>query len=58
MADAKKTNPSVSDNDTSLWGFTSKSEIWNGRFAMIGFLSAVLLEVFSGKGVLHFWGIL
>ena len=57
MADAKKTNPSVSDN-TSPWGFTYKSEIWNGRFAMIGFLSAVLLEVFSGKGVLHFWGIL
>jgi hypothetical protein len=59
MSDAKKTTPSVSNNpNTAPWGFTPQSEIWNGRFAMIGFLSVVLLEVFSGKGVLHFWGIL
>ncbi|MBW4615656.1 MAG: high light inducible protein [Desmonostoc vinosum HA7617-LM4] len=38
--------------------FTPQSENWNGRFAMIGFLSVVLIEVLSGQGFLHFWGIL
>ncbi|WGV24431.1 high light inducible protein [Halotia branconii] len=59
MPNPKKTIPSVSNSpNTAPWGFTPQSKIWNGRFAMIGFLSVVLLEVFSGKGVLHFWGIL
>ncbi|GAB4368621.1 MAG: hypothetical protein Kow00121_07900 [Elainellaceae cyanobacterium] len=40
------------------WGFTPSAEIWNGRLAMIGFLAAVLIEVFSGQGFLHFWGLL
>ncbi|MFN6224528.1 MAG: high light inducible protein, partial [Dolichospermum sp.] len=26
--------------------------------AMIGFLAAALIELFSGQGFLHFWGIL
>ncbi|MCF2150264.1 high light inducible protein [Desmonostoc muscorum LEGE 12446] len=41
-----------------LWGFTPQTEVWNGRLAMIGFISAVLIEVFSGQGLLHFWNIL
>jgi Chlorophyll A-B binding protein len=41
-----------------IWGFTPQTELWNGRLAMIGFVSAVLIEVFSGQGLLHFWGIL
>lgn len=40
------------------FGFVPSAEIWNGRLAMIGFLSAVLIEIFSGQGVLHFWGIM
>ncbi len=40
------------------WGFTPQAEIWNGRLAMIGFLAAILVEVFSGQGFLHYWGIL
>ncbi|PHM09341.1 chlorophyll a/b-binding protein, partial [Nostoc sp. 'Peltigera malacea cyanobiont' DB3992] len=35
-----------------------QAEVWNGRLAMIGFSAAVLVEVFSGQGFLHFWGIL
>ncbi|MHC5611085.1 MAG: high light inducible protein [Nostoc sp.] len=59
MADVKKTTLSVPEDPNALrWGFTPQSENWNGRFAMIGFLSVVLLEAFSGKGILHFWGIL
>jgi hypothetical protein len=41
-----------------IWGFTPQTELWNGRFAMIGFISAVLIEIFSGQGLLHFWSIL
>jgi Chlorophyll A-B binding protein len=46
------------DRNSWRWGFTPQAEIWNGRLAMIGFLSAALIELFSGQGFLHFWGIL
>ncbi|MEA5579882.1 high light inducible protein [Nodularia harveyana UHCC-0300] len=53
------TKTATSNDPNALrWGFTPQSENWNGRFAMIGFISAILLEVFSGQGFLHFWGIL
>ncbi|PZO55131.1 MAG: high light inducible protein [Phormidesmis priestleyi] len=39
-------------------GFVPSAEIWNGRLAMIGFLAATLVEVFSGQGFLHFWGLM
>jgi len=48
----------MEDRNAWRWGFTPQSEIWNGRLAMIGFLSAALIEVFYGQGFLHFWGIL
>ncbi len=40
------------------WGFTLGAENWNGRFAMIGFGTAVVIELVSGKGLLHFWGLM
>ncbi|MBD2197549.1 MULTISPECIES: high light inducible protein [Calothrix] len=59
MADTKNPTTTVSEDPNALrWGFTPQSENWNGRFAMIGFIAAILVEVFSGQGVLHFWGIL
>ena len=59
MSNPTKTAPLVSsDRNAWVWGFTPQTEIWNGRFAMIGFVSAVLVEVFSGQGFLHYWGIL
>lgn len=39
------------------WGLTTAAERWNGRLAMIGFL-ALLLELVSGYGPLHFVGLL
>ncbi|PSO57690.1 MAG: ferrochelatase [Cyanobacteria bacterium QS_7_48_42] len=39
------------------WGMTPTAEVWNGRFAMIGFL-ALLLELISGYGPLHLVGLL
>ncbi|MCG6134114.1 MULTISPECIES: chlorophyll a/b-binding protein [Nostocaceae] len=52
------TNQVTTDRNAWSWGFTPQAEIWNGRLAMIGFLAAALIELFSGQGFLHFWGIL
>lgn len=52
------TTPTTENRNEWNWGFTTQTENWNGRLAMIGFLAAALIEVFSGQGFLHFWGIL
>lgn len=39
------------------WGMTTAAEVWNGRLAMIGFM-ALLIELISGHGPLHFVGLL
>ena len=39
------------------WGMTTSAEVWNGRLAMIG-LIALLIELISGYGPLHFVGLL
>jgi len=44
----------VNERNAWRWGSTFQPEIWNGRLAMIGFLSAALVEVSSGQGFLHF----
>ncbi|QLE55807.1 chlorophyll a/b-binding protein [Nostoc sp. TCL26-01] len=59
MSGFKNSPPNVADSPNSVrFGFTPQSENWNGRFAMLGFLSIILIEFFSGQGFLHFWGIL
>ncbi|WP_319420359.1 chlorophyll a/b-binding protein [Pleurocapsa sp. FMAR1] len=39
-------------------GFTRFAELWNGRLAMIGFLSAVVAEIITGQGILGQLGIM
>lgn len=39
------------------WGMTTAAEVWNGRLAMIGFI-ALIIELLSGHGPLHFVGLL
>lgn len=39
------------------WGFTATAEIWNGRLAMFGIFAAMVTELLSRQGVLHFWGL-
>lgn len=39
-------------------GFTRFAELWNGRLAMIGFLSAIVVEMATGQGILGQLGIL
>ena len=45
------------DRNAFLFGWNPQAELWNGRFAMIGFL-ALVLELISGQGPLHFVGLL
>lgn len=39
------------------WGLTTAAEVWNGRLAMLGFI-ALIVELISGRGPLHFVGLL
>ncbi|PSF35453.1 chlorophyll A-B binding protein [Aphanothece hegewaldii CCALA 016] len=39
------------------FGSNPSAEIWNGRLAMVGFLLAILIEVFTGQGVLSWLGL-
>ena len=49
---------SIEIKDEYQFGWTSYSEITNGRFAMIGFFAIVLIEVFSKQSFLKWAGIL
>ena len=43
--------------DKYKFGWSSYSEITNGRFAMLGFIAIILIELFSHKSFLHWAGI-
>ena len=49
---------SIEFKDEYKFGWSSYSEITNGRFAMIGFLAIVLIELFSQQSFLKWAGIL
>ena len=48
----------VDIEDEYKFGWSSYSEITNGRFAMIGFLAIILIELFSQQSFLKWAGIL
>jgi hypothetical protein len=39
------------------FGSNPSAEIWNGRLAMIGFLTALIVELTTGQGFLHWLGL-
>ena len=49
---------SIEIKDEYKFGWSSYSEITNGRFAMIGFLAIILIELFSEQSFLKWAGIL
>ncbi len=54
-----KLNEKAKDiEDEYKFGWSSYSEITNGRFAMIGFLAIILIELFSQQSFLKWAGIL
>ncbi len=46
------------NSNEAKFGFTRFAENWNGRLAMIGFVAALIVELVSGQGVLHFFGLI
>ena len=56
--DDKLVEKSIEIKDEYKFGWSSYSEITNGRFAMIGFLAIILIELFSKQSFLKWAGIL
>ena len=66
--DANYINENIKDNkldekyleikDEYKFGWSSYSEITNGRFAMIGFIAIIIIELFSQQSFLKWAGIL
>ena len=56
--DIKLGENSIDIEDEYKFGWSSYSEITNGRFAMIGFLAIILIELFSQQSFLKWAGIL
>ena len=49
---------SEAGEDNYKFGWSNYSEITNGRFAMIGFIAIILIELFSQQSFLKWSGIL
>ena len=49
---------SIEIKDEYKFGWSSYSELTNGRFAMIGFLAIIIIELFSKQSFLKWAGIL
>jgi len=58
IEDTKLDEKSIEIKDEYKFGWSSYSEITNGRFAMIGFLAIILIELFSKQSFLEWAGIL
>ena len=42
---------------TRGWGFHPRAELLNGRLALVGFATALIIEVVTGQGILQQLGI-
>ena len=58
IGDNKLDDKSIEIKDEYKFGWSNYSEITNGRFAMIGFIAIILIELFSQQSFLKWAGIL
>ena len=58
IGDNKLDEKSIQIKDEYKFGWNIYSELTNGRFAMIGFLAIILIELFSKQSFLKWAGIL
>jgi len=58
IEDNKLDEKTIEIKDEYQFGWSSYSEITNGRFAMIGFFAIILIELFSKQSFLKWAGIL
>tara|TARA_A100000164_G_C21376045_1_gene526422 strand:- start:285 stop:521 length:237 start_codon:yes stop_codon:yes gene_type:complete len=54
----KNNEQTIQNEENYKFGWSSYSEITNGRFAMLGFLAIILIEFFSHKSFLNWAGFL
>ena len=57
IGDNKLDEKSLDIKDEYKFGWSRYSEITNGRFAMVGFLAIILIELFSNQSFLKWAGI-
>ena len=57
IGEDKLDEKSIEIKDEYKFGWSSYSEITNGRFAMIGFLAIILIELFSKESFLK-WAVI
>ena len=55
--EVKSEEQSIEIEDRYKFGWSNYSEITNGRFAMLGFLAIILIELISQKSFLNWAGI-
>ena len=58
LVNKDNSNQEIDDKDIYKFGWSSYSEKTNGRFAMMGFLAIILIELFSQQSFLKWAGIL
>ena len=58
LKEIKIDEQTIEIEDKYKFGWSSYSEITNGRFAMLGFLAIILIELLSKKSFLIWSGIL
>ena len=58
IGENKFNEKSLVNDDNYKFGWSSYSEITNGRFAMIGFLTIIIIELLSQQSFLKWAGIL
>ena len=58
IGESKLDEKTIEIKDEYKFGWSSYSELTNGRFAMIGFLAIILIELFSKQSFLKWAGIL
>ena len=51
-------SPSATTTEIPAFGWSAYAERMNGRFAMVGFVSIVLIELLSADTFLHWAGLL
>ena len=56
-AEIKIEEQTIEIEDRYKFGWSNYSEITNGRFAMLGFLAIILIELISQKSFLNWAGI-
>ncbi len=55
--ETKKVEPKETDPDAPGFGWSRYAEQINGRFAMIGFVSLLVLEVFTRQDIFTWLGL-